>query len=546
LTPFFRRKILALTACCVTLATIAPALALEPETSNDAAPQAQAITSTAGALPRDAYQTTTPVRETYSRLFRNTGTALRAETPPRTESVSARATVGLPMLNASIPLLQRGFEPQDADLKLGPLFFKLRELTGAVLWSDNINLSETRRESGVIAITSISGAVIAQVTEGLRLALAGSLVYLPLQNEAGVTGFGLFSPYVLGLNGQPLLRSEVTWNTVIGGWNVVFADVFFVTTGGSSANLRGDAVLFEGGGFDEVDRAGRYTFGANRPAVRRGGRGNDEQRADFDFLVFSNIVSARADRLITGKTRFSFRASHENFWFSPSGRGLPRDRDQINVRLASERENQRFKPYLEYSASRTNIQDSILQTLFAGVDGPITDQLLFHGGVGFLLGSNRNGMLWRMSLDHQAGPYTHESVFYNRNVNDFNDEISQTAGYNIQQILGPKVVADAFLVHSRIEALRRDGFSRNETRTGVRVRVQAGPRTEISLVGTGALVSSDFGDFQLYTGRAEIAHRFTETIRARLSYQYQQRDSDFRRDRYYENLVYFSVSKYFN
>ncbi|MCE9609815.1 MAG: hypothetical protein K8R23_06360 [Chthoniobacter sp.] len=422
----------------------------------------------------------------------------------------------------------------------------MRELTGAVLWSDNINLSEDRRESGVIAITSISGAVIAQVTEGLRLAMAGSLVYLPLQNEAGITGFGLYSPYALGLGGQPLLRSEVTWNTVIGGWNVIFADDFHANTGSYSANLRYDAVLFEGGGFDGVDQAGRYSFGTNRSAARRGGRGNDEQRADFDFVYFSNIVSARADRLITGKTRFSFGASHENLWYSRSGRGLPSQRDQINIRLASERENQRFKPYLEYSASRTNTPNSFVQTLFAGVDGPITDQLLFHGGVGCFLGANRNGMLWRMSLDHQAGPYTHESVYYYRNINDFNDEISQTAGYNIQQIIGPKIVADAFLSHSRIEALRRDGFSRNETRTGVRVRVQAGPRTEISLIGTGSLVSSGDGDYELYTGRAEIAHRFTETIRTRLSYQYQQRDSDFRRNSYYENLVYFSVSKQFD
>ena len=544
------RKILG-AACCCSLLAAHPAEPVEPVEPALLQP-AQAAPAATGTLPKDAYQTAPAIGVPYSKLFRNTDAPYNNPLYPigvsptaRTESVNARASLAVP-INASFPLLQRGFEPRDADLKLGPLFFKLRELSGAVLWSDNIHLLENNRESGTIAITTISGAIIAQLTEGLRLAVSGSFVYLPLQNEAGVAGFGLYAPYVLGLGDQPLAHSEITWNTQIGDWTVVFADDFRIGIGRFSNSLRDNAVLFEGGDFDGRDTAGRYSFGANNSSIRRSNGRRRESRNDGGILYFSNIVSAQTDRLIVGKTRLRIQGSHENLWYNQGNRGLPGLRDQLNVSLVSERENLRFKPFAMYSAMRTDTQNSFNQTLRVGLEGPITDQLHFHGEVGYFFGDNRGRLLWALRLQHQAGPYTEELLYYRRSVSDFNDEISEIYGYNIRQILGPKMVADAFISHANVEALRRDGFSRTETRAGVRLRIHAGPRTEITLVGTGAIVSADRGDYRLWTGRAEIDHYFTDTLLARLSYQYQQRDSDFRGDSYYENLIYFSLSKYFN
>ena len=548
----FQRSAILATACCWSLLAERPAGAAEPAPLRDTAAMSPAVSSPTGTLPRDAYQTAPTLGVPYSKLFRNTTAPYNNPFYPigvspsaRTDSVTARATLEVP-INASFPLLQRGFEPQDADLKLGPLFFKLREISGAVLWSDNIHLQENDRESGTIAIATISGAIIAQLTEGLRLAVSGSFVYLPLQNEAGIAGFGLYAPYVLGLGDQPLAHSEITWNTQIGDWNVVFADDFRIGIGRFSNSLRDNAVLFEGGDFDGRDTAGRYSFGANRTFIRQGNGRRRDERNDGDILYFSNIISAQTDRLIVGKTRLRIQGSHENLWYNQGNRGLPSLRDQVNVSLVSERENLRFKPFAMYSALRTDTQNSFDQTIRAGLEGPITDQLHFHGEVGYFFGNNRERLLWAFRLQHQAGPYTEESLYYRRSVSDFNDEISEIFGYNIRQILGPKIAADAFISHANVEALRRNGFSRTETRAGVRLRIQAGPRTEITLAGTGALVSAEGGDYRLWTGRAEIGHYFTDTLLARLSYQYQQRDSDFGRDSYYENLIYFSLSKYFN
>ena len=71
-------------------------------------------------------------------LFRNTQYPYGTLTDPvpvgpsvRTEGVTADFKLTLPGLTGGLPFTQRGFEPQDADLKLGPFYFKLRALEAA-------------------------------------------------------------------------------------------------------------------------------------------------------------------------------------------------------------------------------------------------------------------------------------------------------------------------------------------------------------------------------------------------------------------------------
>ena len=97
-----------------------------------------------------------------------------------------------------------------------------------------------------------------------------------------------------------------------------------------------------------------------------------------------------------------------------------------------------------------------------------------------------------------------------------------------------------------IHDLNGDGFARVEYRAGLRFSIAAGPRTNIILTGTYALEDSDRAKSTTLTGRAEISHYFTDTFLARLLYQYQLTDSDLRGQSYYENLIYFSLTKYFN
>ena len=513
------------------------------------APAGESLPST---LPYGAYQTPPTPGVPYSKIFRDTGAPYTnplqrpAVTPSvQTESVEARATLGLPALSAALPLIQRGFEPQDADLKLGPVFFKLHGLSAAALWSDNIDLSENNRQSGTIAILTISGAIIAQLTEGLRVAVSGSLVYLPLKGEAGIAGFGLYGPYFLGFDDEPIVRSEITWNTIIGGWNVVFADDFRIGIGRFTNNVRDDAVFFRGSGFDAYDQAGRYVFRGPQNLTAGDSR-NSDRRSDTSIGYYSNVVSAQTDRLVVGKTRLRVQASHENLWYNQGNRGLPQLRDQVTVSLVSERENIRFRPFVIYHAMKTDLQDSFDQTIRAGVDGPITDQLQLHAEIGYFFGNNDGSLLWGVTLRHQAGPYTEETLYFGRSVSSFHDEINETVGYNIRQILGPKITADAYVSRNDIRDLLGDGFSRVEYRAGLQFSINAGPKTNIVLTGTYALLDSGGSQSNTLTGRAEIFHYFTDSLLARLIYQYQESDFDLHNQSYYENLIYFSITKYFN
>ena len=546
-----------LTWCCPVVLLASQAVAAEPLADHADGAAMRGQRRFTDPSPSGGIELTPPRRTPIPEMFQNTQlpyTRTVGLPYTRGDSVTTQTRVGLPTVNLRLPLGQGGFDPQDADLAFGPLAFKLREFTAATLWSDNVNLSENNRESGVIAIMSMSGALMARFNDRLRLAVAGSLVYLPLQNEVGITsGTAFNAPFIFGLEGNPNFRSQVVWDTIMGGWNVVFADDFRIDVGSYSDSYRSDVAFRANNGFDGVDRAGRYSFGARGRRTNRNGdlefsgfdRGNN-RGTDRDIVYFSNIISAQTNRLIVGKTRLGISASHENLWYNQGNRGLPRMRDQASVSLVSERENLRFKPFVIYNASRTDTRRDFEQSLSAGINGPITEHMNLHADVGYFFGNARSGLLWGLGLQHQAGPYTEHSLYYRRTQSDFADEISESFGYNIRQIVGPKVVAEAFVSHGDVQALRADGFSRTVDQTGMRISINAGPRTQINLSGVATKVHSGDGDYRLLSGLLGVNHHFTDTFLARLNYQYQQRDSDFRGDSYYENLIYFGLSKYFN
>lgn len=451
------------------------------------------------------------------------------------------------MITAGLPFLQQGFSPLDADLKTGPLYWKLRALTGAVLLSDNIDLSSDEREAGAIAMIALSGSVIAQITEGVRLSVAGSLVYFPIEGEGGLSGFGETDIYNLGLSGVPLLRSQLVWSTMIGGWNVVLADNFEAGFGSYSNEFSHDSTLLDGFRLDEESRAGRYVF---RPPNNPGYASSDNRngRSDYsDTTLFSNTISATAERLVIGKTRLRVRLFRQDLWYNQGGRGLPSLREGGSLSLASERPNMRFKPYFIYNAVRSDLQDSFDHTIRFGLAGPITDQLQFRGEIGhYWSGYGRNNNLWLMSLTHVAGPNTTQEVFYGRTLTSFNEEVHTSIGYHISQRFGPKLTGDAFVLQSQIEDLSGENFNRTELRTGIRLNLTAGPRTTIRgsiLYGHG---DSEIDHLVTWTGRLEIGYSLTDTLLARLAYQYQQYEYNNPENSYYENLILFSMTKYFH
>lgn len=509
------------------------------------------------SIPRCGYQTD-QMGLSYSTLFRNTRFPMGAPiaAPPidpsvHTESVRGDFRLQLPTITAGLPFLQRSFEPQDADFKAGPFFFKLVALQAAVLHSDNINQSpDNERESGTIAITTATINMLAQISEGLHLATSLTLVYFPIEGKAGIAGLNYTELYNLGLFSEPLTRAQVAWETKIGGWTVFFQDQFQISVGSYSDDYRYDYDLFDQDRFNEESRAGRYSF--RTPGGTTRNASNDIHRdggsLGTDFAVFSNEVSAGVDRLLPGTVRLQAQIYREDLWYNQGNRGLPSLREGAKVLLESQRYNTRFKPYSTYEAFRSE-ESADFQNIFRiGVKGPITDQLRLRAEYGYYFGGGfGTGSVWEVSLYHSPNPYIRHSLDYERTFSDFHDEIYEGIGYSYHQILGPKLTGEAFLYHLNVQTtgdVNSDVFDRNELRSGVRFTLTPGPKTNIRL----SLIydSNDQNNDEFWTGRLEIGYSITETVLARFLYQYRHDTSDVPINNYSENLFFLSLTKYFN
>lgn len=514
------------------------------------------------ALPDGSFQ---PDRAGISQatLFRNTQFPTSGYLAPdpvgptvRTDSASASFKVSVPSVGGNVvPFLQQGFEPQDADLKIGPLFFKVRDLEAAVLHSDNVNLTRDNRESGTIAYVGLTIDMLAQVTENLHFATSVTLVYLPLENRFGLAGYGMTDLYNFGFTGGPLAHAQVTWDTDIGGWHVVFMDDFEVSPGYYSEDLRSNDVLFQGSLFNEdlQTRTGRYALGPAAGPAFRTGEGNqiDNQfNTRSDVIVYSNTISADAERLDPGTVLLHARAYHQDLWYNQGNRGLPSLRDGLTISLISERENMRFKPYFIYDLYHTDDggNDTLQHIFRVGFSGPITDQLFLSAELGYYMGGEAgdtggDGMLWNVSLDHTAGPYTHESLTYARSFNFFHNEINEGVGYNLSQILGPHLQGQLYAYRVRSEEFFDNAtFSTNQWLAGARVTWQVGPKTTV--VATGEYTNFDDGG-QGLLGRVDVGYNFTDTLLLQFYYQHTENNSPIFGQNYRENLFYLSLTKYF-
>ena len=538
--------------------SVAPVLDPPPPTPSTTTSSSAGFTGTEGltTIPSPYAFQPEPSPLAPSQLFRNTqfpyGPVINPEPLGpniNSDSLNASAKLNLSAF-AGVPFLtQSAFEPQDADLKIGPFYFKLRELQAAFLYSDNINLTHNP-EAGEIAYVGMTIQVMAQITDNLRVATEGTFVYLPIQNQAGIAGFGLGEFYNFGLMNGPLVHAQVAWDTEIAGWHVVFADDFEVGVGFLANDFRSNDALFTGFNTNAEAITGRYELRPNEEFFFPNNNQNDLNNRN-DVVLYTNIVSATADRLLPDSIRLSVRLYHENFWYNQGNRGLPELRqDGAIVGLFSERENLRFKPYFIYEAIDTDEMSGVQSIFRAGIHGPITDQLQLLAEIGYFVGgiqgNNGSGLLWDIQLNHVAGPYTEESLIWTRDFNFFHDEIDDVVGFNVTQILGPKLRADGYVYRVLEEISFQDGTQLNDDqwRIGVRLDYNLGPKTWLQLTGQYATANQPAG-ISWWQGRAELDYNFTDTLRLQLIYQYTQSQSQLIGNDYRENLFFISLTKYF-
>ena len=447
-------------------------------------------------------------------------------------------------------IIQHGVAPDNALLKLGPLYFYLRSVDAYMFYTDNSRLTETNRQSEVAAIITMDMLLIAQVTDDLELSVAGTLVYLPVQNILSLNYSGLPGGS-LGylLEAAPTLAASVTQGANIAGWPVQFRDGFSTSTGRYSDSTLDSFTLFQGSSAQQNFNNGAYTFHSSHANLRNTSEVNNTSANDSYFTFFANTVSATTFKDLPNDITLTAAANHSDIWYYNQGnRGLPTSRDAFFAEAQDVRPSLRFKPFVTYEVTYSSNVPGVFQTVAAGLSGPITGQLFLSTDVGYYLSNTgHQGLLWVLDLAHTAGVYTTENFQIRRDLSDFNDEVTTTEYYRLNQILGPTLNGALFASHSDFQELSGNGtVDRSQEDFGIDITWVVGPLTHLSMGTTYA--HQDFADdfvTDTLSARVSLSRTFSDSLFLRAFYQYQRFLTNQPGHNYFENLVYVSMQKYF-
>jgi hypothetical protein len=331
----------------------------------------------------------------------------------------------------------------------------------------------------------------------------------------------------------------MVYDVDIAGWPVRLADDFRVGAGSYSDSTQNNFDLFNGDTLQR-DENGRYTFRSGQTGLRNGGDNVSNQ--DNSVLYMANTVSALTDRLLPGDARLTISLSHENLWYNQNNRGLPPGRDDFTAYIVSERANLRFKPYAGYEATYIEGTPGVTQVVTAGFSGPIDDRLFLNANAGYYVQENHQSYLYGLTLNHNAGPFTTESLSLNRSLTSFDQEQNTSEYYRLNQILGPTLVGTLFLAQDSYDELTGDGAaSHSEYLGGIQFGWELGPKTNLVLAGIYEHQKYHGGlQTDTMTGRLVLNRTVTDTLTIQLLYEYQRYSSS---NPYYENLIYLRVTK---
>ncbi len=459
----------------------------------------------------------------------------------------AEATLGASFRPFSAPF-QFGTRPEDAEFKAGPFYLDVRSLSGSILWSDNIERSEIDERSDVIAIMRLHLTAMLQVTENVRLAISGFIVYLPFENEFGIAGAGA-DDFLARFDYGPLGRAQISYDLKLSDWEILFYDDFSLRYFRSSEGL-----TFEPFEFDEEDRAGRYVY--RQRTIDRGDFGDRNRRGlDDVFVGARNVVGVSATTVLPTVTRFTVGANHQNYIYfdRPDNANLIEERDELYASLVSERETLRFKPYVTARTWRTDRIDDWRKEAHVGFFGPITENLRIRADAGYFWGAARedsDSLLWLVQLAHTPNDRMYHHLEYSKRISEFDEDLRESVAYHLRYRLSEDLRFEFFADRSQYEDIdsRIAIGGSEEWRAGARLTYDIAQRTTLRVGSVYTHVDREnprSADTEKWTHRAELLYRYSGTLHARLIYQYEIRDSSIPLDSYNEHLVVLTITKYF-
>lgn len=444
--------------------------------------------------------------------------------------------------------LNEGYRPENAELKLGNFYFDVISLSGTMMASDNINLDNVDRDFGVVAATRLTAAMWLQLGDRLRFGATGALVYLPFEGKVGVSGFGL-DDFFGRFSFAPLVQAQIAYDMNVGDWDVELYDDFVIVH-----RRFGEGVgfeLFEGESFDEVDQEGHLRVGGRRSFSRSSG-GVDQRsvRLGTSFVEMRNTAGVLADRMLPTVTRWTVGAYRQNSWYleNDTGTKQPSGRNVFFTRLESERESLRFKPYAEYRASKYDGRDWT-QRANVGFHGPVTDYISILGEVGKVwYGSGSESTTYKAMIQHNPTPNFMHRIEFRRQLTEPDEDLETAAYYRLRYRINAYLQAEAFARESRFEDLDRSNSGGQESRLGALFRYELGKYSTLRFGHVYSNIRRDdplAPDTETWTTRVALLYRHSSSIQSELTYQHQIRDSNLSSDSYYENLVVYTLTKFF-
>ena len=435
-----------------------------------------------------------------------------------------------------------GFQgkPADAELKLGNFYLDIFSLSGSVLWSDNINLVETGKESEEIAVVRLQATAMYQVNEAMRLSAAGTAVWLPFKPDIGFTD--PLADYSFSL--APIFQTQFTYDIPFNKVDVQMVENFTVQSGGFGTGRSFD--LLERRDDDLEDRAGRYNYRdtqAQGPTVRR----------FRSAPSYRNSIGVNASTVLPTVTRFTAGYIHENIWQQRDSLGQQSSSDIFTGELRSERENLRFKPFFNYSARHQNNRFGYDSAVRGGFAGPITPYLELRGDMGYFLAGDESGegYTWFVGLVHRPRERLEHEVDYLRTISYPDRSVVTLVTYRAQLQASPDLVLEAGTQEQNVEPLDNpnNSFGGKEFRAVGRLNYRVLDRIVTRL---GFAWTHNVGRtgptplrFDLHTIRLELNLAHTSTFESAFLFQHEFRDSNRVGDSYVENVASLTLTRRF-
>ena len=433
-------------------------------------------------------------------------------------------------VDANWPIFFRGYDPNRAHVKAGPLYLDVLSAGAGVIYSDF--RSQNGRDpfpdgadDGWLSYLDLTVRAYVRITDRFYLAAAATFFYLPGENEFGVR---------VGAGAGPATLAYLNYEDEWGLWDVRGYDRF-------SAYLGGD--IYADASDPAYDRAGRYSFGFQDNGNR------SSPYFDSDTVAFVNELGAQASRPVGYDWRSHFHMGRRDFWrsydFDEHG-----ERYHAGVLLGYEGSRLPFSPYIAYDGYTNDEFESLFHTAYVGGNGRITDNLRITARGGYLWStgadSDTERWLWNVGLTHDISEDTVHSLRGGQDffASDFSDDfvVSEFIRYNIGHQLAETLYISGFAQLSEDEGLTDDSFTGHRELYGGRLtflprghtRMQAGATVERRRQAPVDVVEERYLYFLSID--QQIATRTTADFR----YQFEEVDG-----RFDEHFFRFGVTRYF-